>query len=270
MSREFHEVEQNTRAWDELRIGIPTASQFGRIVTAERLDYSKGAENYAAELIAERMLGVKLDWGGNRRDGGREVFTEHGTIMEHEARHWYSMWRDEDVRLIGFVSIMDGEVGGSLDGLVDSNGCVEIKCRGAKAHMRSLLGLDPIASRLQTQGYLWLAGREWIDVVAYNDRLPKKIERQYRDEIVIDAIQAHVTRFLNERDEAAERLRKLDPSRVTHFRYRGNFGGSYKAYERDESSPTGVKLFDSFPATPEIEALIREKRTCALSPTERY
>ena len=210
--RTYHDVVQGSREWWKLHLGIPTASNFGRILTSAKLDYSKGADGYAAELIAEKLLGRPLDWGVSlNEEGGKlsTIWTERGTDMEEEARKWYAFHRDLDVTQVGFVTIQEGEIGGSPDGLAGDDGVVEIKCRAAKMHARAMCGVDKTADRLQTQGYLWLTGRDWVDVVAYNDVLPKRIDRAYRDKTVIDALTAQVNRFLNERDKLATRLAEL-------------------------------------------------------------
>lgn len=76
--------------------------------------------------------------------------------------------------------------------------------------------------------------------------------------------------------EAEERLEALDLSTVAYMRFsnqgslypdQGIFG-QYHAYQRDTTSPTGVKLLCSFPATKAIDAIIDRKRICTMSPTE--
>lgn len=207
MSRgKVHEVKQGSREWWALRLGIPTVSSFGRIMTEKRLDYSSAAPAYAAELIGERILGRPLDWGvGETRE---TIWTERGKDMEKEAADWYQLYRGVEAREVGFITIWDDTVGGSPDRLVDEDGIVEIKCRSAKSHARAMMGVDPIAGVLQTHGYLWITGREWLDQVAYNDVLPPRIDRVYRDETIIEAMRAHVARFLNELEEAEAVLEK--------------------------------------------------------------
>lgn len=204
-SYEVHDVKQGSREWWALHLGIPTASSFSRIITEKKLAYSAGAERYAAELIAEKLIGRPLDWGVSEDN----IWTERGTDMEEEARAWYELYRDVEIMPVGFVTIWDRTVGGSPDGLVGSDGLVEIKCRGAKAHAACMMGLDDSATRIQTQAYLWLTGRDWIDIIAYNDVLPKRVDRHGRDETVIDHINGHLGRFLNEMEKAEKRLREM-------------------------------------------------------------
>jgi len=49
----IHDLEQRTEEWYSVRRGLPTASEFGRIVTPVNGDYSASARKYALELIGE-------------------------------------------------------------------------------------------------------------------------------------------------------------------------------------------------------------------------
>lgn len=198
-----HDVVQGSADWFALRIGKPTASRFDRIVTPKRLGYSSSAPKLIAELVAERILDRPVDWGVDEDT----MWTERGAEMEAEARAWYEFERDVEVRTVGFVTNDAGTIGGSPDGLVGDDGGVEIKCRSAKHHMAGVLDFEPIAAPTQVQGYLWLTGRKWWDVVAYNPDLPKRIDRVVPDPEVFAAFDEHFARFFRELDEA---WRKVD------------------------------------------------------------
>ena len=199
------DCKQGSREWWAARLGVPTVSSLGRILTEKQLNPSKSRHSYAAELVAERMLGRPLDWGQDQDT----IWTERGTDMEAEARRWYEMYRDCDVAQVGFITTDAGGFGGSPDGLVGEDGLIEIKCRSAKHHIRAIMGTEPIAGQLQTQGYLWLTGREWIDVVAYNDVLPKKIVREHQIPEFQQAITAGLDTFLAELDRGFDKLEAL-------------------------------------------------------------
>ena len=60
----IEDVEQGSQSWIELRLGIPTASQFSRIVTPGGKS-SSSRDAYMGELLAEWVLGEPYsDWGG--------------------------------------------------------------------------------------------------------------------------------------------------------------------------------------------------------------
>ncbi len=199
----YDEILQGSREWWALRLGRPTVSRFGRILQPTRLKYSTAAQAFAAELIAEKMLGRPVD--------DREVdtiWTRRGSEEEADARKWYSFYRDVEVTEVGFVLTDDEKVGGSPDGLVCDDGGVEIKCRSAKKHMACVLGIEPIADLLQVQGYLWLTGRKWWDVVAFSSELPKRIQRRYPVPAVQEAMTEYIAQFLSEMQTAEEALAK--------------------------------------------------------------
>ena len=204
MSVVLHDVVQGSRQWWDLRIGTPTVSKLSRILTPSKLEISKSADAYAAELVGERLLGRPLD-----EAEVDTMWTARGTDLEREARDWYAFHKGVEVQTVGFVSMLDGAFGGSPDGLVGDDGGLEIKCRGAKMHIRSVMGVDDIADRLQVQGYLYLTAREWWDVLAYNPELPKRIVRVYRDPDVHRAIEIALTEFLERLDRGHSLLGSL-------------------------------------------------------------
>ena len=93
---------------------------------------------------------------------------QHGIDTEDEARLAYELKAWQHVEEIGFVSKGD-YMGCSPDGLIGDNGGVEIKCPQPQTHLSYLLDISKLvkAYHWQTQGFLWVTGREWIDLVSY-------------------------------------------------------------------------------------------------------
>lgn len=193
--RVVHHVEQGSREWHALRLGIPTASQFHRIITKAKLGPSAQAEGYIDELLAEWVTG---------HQAGPEVvsgFMERGLTMEDEARGFYSLLTDQDVAQVGMVEGIVGEglsVGYSPDGLIDRHGALEIKILKFEKHLRLCrLGLDELEAeyRLQLQGCLWTSKRDWIDLLAYNPDGHSPRRRIEREVAVQAALDEHVPAF---------------------------------------------------------------------------
>ena len=88
------DVEQGSIAWQEARLGIPTASAFSRIVTPGGKP-SKSAEQYLGELLAEWVLGYQAD-------DFQSEWAERGKQLEPDARKFYAFHRDADPRRVGF------------------------------------------------------------------------------------------------------------------------------------------------------------------------
>jgi hypothetical protein len=187
--------------WRRERMAMPTASQFARILTTANRKYAAAAEGYRAELLAEWMLGGPLEGHGA---GG---FADRGTEMEDEAREWYEFAREVEVNKPGFVKRADGRVGGSPDGLVGEDGLIEIKCLGAKGHVMALLDPNPETDYWgQMQGYLYLTGRDWCDLVLYHPTFPRRVVRVERDEAYQVQLHRALARFLRELDQGKRDL----------------------------------------------------------------
>lgn len=193
-------VVQGSPEWFAARIGIPTASNFDRIITATG-KASGQMTGYAHKLIAEQMLGVSLDEESNS-------FMQRGTAQEDKARKFYELQRSADVEQVGFLLRDDRRVGCSPDGLVGTDGMVEIKVPMAHTHVGYLLDTDGIGYKHQTQGGLWIAERDWIDTVSYHDTMPSALVRVHRDDAYIKTLAMLVNQFLSFMDESKEKLMK--------------------------------------------------------------
>lgn len=196
------DVVQGTTEWAMLRLGIPTASAFDRILTPAKLELSKSAEGYAHQLIAERLVGEPLD-------GASSGFMDRGQVLERKAVEYYELLRDADTTAIGFILRADRRVGCSPDRLVGADGLMEIKVPAPHTHVAYLLDEKGIGYRLQVQGQLWLAEREWNDTLSFHPTMPPALVRQYRDQKTITAIAAAVDRFLEFLYEEQIKLQRL-------------------------------------------------------------
>ena len=170
------DVEQGSRAWIEARLGIPTASEFSRIVTpGGKLSASR--DEYIGTLLAEWAL-------GDTEDEFDSEWTARGKALEPEARDFYAFHRDVAVNKVGLV-YRDAErlVAASPDGLVGDEGATELKCPKASTHLRWLsVGKVPRQHMIQIQGQLWVSGRAWVDFMSYHPGLPPLIVRAEPDE----------------------------------------------------------------------------------------
>lgn len=185
----YRDLIQGTSAWAEARCGIPTASQFHRIITGTGKP-SSSADTYMYELLAERITGEPTV-------GYTSHWMDRGSDLEAEAVNFYSFTRDLDTEKVGFITNDDGSIGASPDRLVGDVGLLEIKVCKPSTHVAYLLGDKSTYKehKIQTQGQLWIAEREWNDLVAYNPCLPPALVRVERDEEYIKTLSAAVTAF---------------------------------------------------------------------------
>ena len=192
--------EQGSREWDEARLGIPTASQFSRIVTPGGKP-SAQAEDYMGALLAEHFLGYPSE-------AFQSEWADRGKALEPEARRFYSFHRDVDPKSVGFCYRDDARiVGTSPDGLVGDDGLLELKCPMPGRHLVYLArGVVPKAYVMQVQGQLWVTGRAWVDFMSYCPELPPFIVRVAPEAKMQDALDAAIPAFVAQMLEARARL----------------------------------------------------------------
>jgi len=202
----IHNVEQGTPEWLALRLSIPTASMFGKIITPTG-KLSTSASGYMMQLAGEWVAGAP-----------EESFTnadmQRGTEQEAEARNYYQFFADVEVVQVGFITSDDGLIGCSPDGLVGDSGGLEIKCPKMNGHTETLLKQShPTKYIPQIQGCMMLTDREWWDFVSYHQKIEPLIVRVTRDDEYIKKMQIALDNFNDKLKETKEKLsiyRKLE------------------------------------------------------------
>ena len=196
----YRDIEQGTDEWKKIRCGIPTASQFSTVMASGKSGGpSLTRAKYMRELVGERITGEPTE-------GFNSVHMERGKVMEIEARNLYAFVHDEPLEQVGFIR--NGDKGCSPDALIGKNGMVEFK--SALPHILiDILNSDraPTEHAAQCQGGLWVAEREWIDLVVFWPKLPPFERRIYRDEPYIAAMSKAVSVFNEELSELEAKIR---------------------------------------------------------------
>jgi putative phage-type endonuclease len=199
-------IEQGTAAWFASRVGKLTASRMADAMAKTKTGYGASRANLMAEIVVERLTGQKTE-------GFTNSAMQHGIDTEPHARAAYEFHSDNAVELIGFVDHSRiAMFGASPDGLVGSNGLLEIKCPGSAAHIDVLLrGVIPGKYQTQMATQLACTGREWCDFVSFDPRLPEEmrlfVQRFYRDASQIAEIEREAETFLGEVEDTINRLR---------------------------------------------------------------
>lgn len=199
----FHDIEQNSPEWDELRRGLVTSSELKTVLSQGRgRQPSVTRRKYMLNIIADRLGAAPSDRYTNHQ-------MERGHLMEQEAVDAYAFLRDQEPALIGFVR--NGECGASPDRLIGGNGLLEIKTKDRHRQLECLLsGKVPTEHDAQLQGQLWICEREWVDFVSYWPGLDLFVCRVHRDEKKIKSIELGVTMFLNEMKELMQTLTRRE------------------------------------------------------------
>jgi hypothetical protein len=166
MNRKWHDVPQNTEAWQALRLGKATASNFGCIMANDGNAFGEPAKKYALQLALELATGRKAEFSFSTDH------MERGHEQEPVARMLYEDAEFVDVTNGGFFDC--GDHGDSPDGLIQHDGVIEIKSVTAAVHYATLKrgSFDP-AYRWQLVGHLDCTGRDWVDFVSFCSEFPE-------------------------------------------------------------------------------------------------
>ena len=192
-------IVQGSPEWLTIRCGKVTASRVAEVVAKTKTGYAASRANYMAELVAERLTGEPAEKFTN-------AAMAWGTEKEPDARTYYQFLTDASIEEVGFVPHPRiADTGASPDGLVGTDGLVEIKCPNTATHIETLLGATvPAKYVTQMQWQMACTGRAWCDFASFDPRLPANMQmfivRVERDEALIAELESEVSKFLAELD----------------------------------------------------------------------
>lgn len=196
---------QGEPEWFAARVGKVSASRIGDLTAKTKSGYSTSRANYAAELVAERLTGVKAEKYSNGA-------MQWGTEQEPVARTMYEFMRNATVTEVGLVLHPTIDMAcASPDGLVGDDGLVEIKCPLTSTHIETLLGGSIDGKYMkQMQWQMACTGRQWCDFASFDPRLPADMQlhvtRVNRDGAMIVELEREVRSFIAEVDDTLNRL----------------------------------------------------------------
>lgn len=198
---QVHDMPQGSPEWHAARLGLPTASMFATVMAKGKGgEPSKTRLTYLYKLAGERLTGEPMDNFSNHH-------MERGHEMEPQAREFYAFLRDVETEQVGFIT--NGPKGCSPDSLIGDGGMLEIKTKLPHlliaAHES---GGFPSEHWAQCQGQLWVAEREWVDLICYWPRMQPLIVRANRDEVFIKRLCDAVDQF---NDDLAALIAKYSP-----------------------------------------------------------
>lgn len=224
--------EQGSDAWLVSRKGCITGSRFkdardrladkpekvckktGEITLAVRGGPSAKCLRYAYDVARERC-------GGTAPGAFNNAAMKFGTEQEPLARMAYEALTGNLVDEVGFITDDERMFGCSPDGLIDADGVLEIKTMVSSDTLFTAVADGDISEYMdQCLGYLWLLGRQWVDLVLWAPDLEPlglhiTVIRINRDETAIEALEADLTAFAGLVRENEAKLRmaaeKLKP-----------------------------------------------------------
>lgn len=185
------QLDQGSEDWLTARRGKITGSRFKD--AREKLkggQPSKACLGYAMDIARERI-------GGNAPSKFQNAAMRTGTEQEPFARAMYEARTGHMVDEAGFYLSDDAVFGLSPDGLIDEDGVVEIKTMVSSDTLFTAVADGDVSAYMdQCLGYLWLLGRQWVDLVLWVPDLNHlAIHRITRNEDAIEALEADLIAF---------------------------------------------------------------------------
>ena len=185
------QLDQGSEEWLTARRGKITGSRF-----KDARDKLKGGQpskaclGYAMDVARERI-------GGSAPSKFQNAAMRTGTEQEPFARAMYEARTGHMVDEAGFYLSDDAVFGLSPDGLIDEDGVVEIKTMVSSDTLFTAVADGDVSAYMdQCLGYLWLLGRQWVDLILWCPDLNHMvIHRITRNEDAIEALEADLIAF---------------------------------------------------------------------------
>lgn len=198
------QLDQGSEEWLAARQGKITGSRFKEC--REKLkggQPSKACLSYAMDVARERV-------GGKAPSKFQNAAMRTGTEQEPFARAMYEARTGYMVDEAGFYLSDDAVFGLSPDGLIDDDGVLEIKTMVSSDTLFTAVADGDLSAYMdQCLGYLWLLGRQWVDLVLWCPDLDHMvIKRIHRDEDAIEALESDLLAFAKLAGEYEQALRK--------------------------------------------------------------
>jgi putative phage-type endonuclease len=172
----LYNIEQQSEAWHDARIGRITGTRFKALMAKESTaTYQDLITNIACEIIT-----------GRAEETYTNAIMEHGIETEPEARKEYENIFGIEVKQVGFIipdeiNKYHEWIGISPDGLIE-DGLIEIKCPLMKTHLEYInLSILPSEYKYQVQGQLFVTGLKFCDFMSYVEGMKSFIIRVYPD-----------------------------------------------------------------------------------------
>ena len=199
-------AEQGSPEWLAARAGKVTASMISNVLAKPE---TAAYRDYQAQIVAELLTGKPQ--GSDFTNAAMEFGTEN----EPFARSAYEVSRGIMVDEVGLVlhPTID-RAGASPDGLVGSDGLVEIKCPKVATHLAYICaGVVPTKYRNQMLWQMACTERDWCDFISFRPELPERLQlfivRFKRDEAEIIKLTTAVNAFLVQVDEMLKKLKGI-------------------------------------------------------------
>lgn len=175
---------------------VPKSSIITRALAGEETrEPSDEAKRYADDIAIERISGMP------HGEPPKAWVLARGHEMEERARMIYEVRAKSFVTESGICVTECGNFAYSSDGLVGTDGLIEIKAPIDSTKIRTMWSTGDAAEYMhQMQGGMWITGRQWVDLIMYvpDLKLVGKdlfVKRVHRDDEFIDQMVAGLAKF---------------------------------------------------------------------------
>ena len=204
-------VQQGTPEWHQLRLGKVTASRVADILAKTKTGPSASRNNYLIELALQRVTKTIEESYTN-------AAMEWGTQTEPQARVAYEVKTGNFVDQVAFIDHPTiAGFGCSPDGIVATDGLIEIKCPNSATHWSYIKANEPPNKYfIQMQAQMAVTGAKWCDFVSFDPRMPERsqllivhvpIDREF-----ILFMEPEIKQFLSEVDKEVQLMEKRNES----------------------------------------------------------
>ena len=202
----YHTDKQGSPEWLASRRGCITGSRFKDCRDYKELTQKQILEGRRRGDPSLKLLGYAMDLARERCGGTApgvyaNAAMRYGTEQEPLARMFYEYSTGNTVEEVGFITTDDGLFGVSPDGLIGDKGVLEIKTMVSSATLfTAMVDGDLSAYSDQCNGYMWLLGVQWVDLVLWAPDLAdvgmgSKTIRITRDEDAIEELESDLITF---------------------------------------------------------------------------
>lgn len=195
---------QGDETWKKCRLGRPTGSNFGKILTATG-KVSESRTAYMIELACEFV-------SGRSEENYTSYRMKEGSRLEEESCQVFAMEHENlDVRKVGFVFKDERKLCGcSPDRLIDDNGILETKDAKFTIQYDRLKKGTMVTQHIpQVQGEIYCCEREYGIFRSYCSGLPSLDIRVERDENYISRLEEEIEKFSYELTILVKKLKAM-------------------------------------------------------------
>ena len=167
-------IAQGSDAWFLMKLGKISGSRISDVLTEGRSgNESLTKKKYKNELIRERLTGKRIP-------SYKTPLMARGIELEPLARAFYEHTYQLMVDQVPFVDHPTIAMAGcSPDGLVGTDGLLEIKCPSPENHLGHLLENGQALIKTyydQVQWQLVVTQRQWCDLISFDPEMPDHLK----------------------------------------------------------------------------------------------